>query len=130
MLKALVLQITAVSDDTSITVQTALLLIVAAVLAIVVKELLQVRRRVSDLESRMPQAADRVNSSDGFSAASSDAASQNQISADTVAAITAAVHLVCDSPHRIVAINAPPPEHQQAWSSEGRRQVFQSHRVR
>jgi hypothetical protein len=46
-----------------------------------------------------------------------------------VAAIAAAVALVVKGRHRIVAVH-PDAEAQHAWSAEGRREIYHSHRVR
>lgn len=48
---------------------------------------------------------------------------------DTIAAIVAAVHVTLGSNHRILKIGAANHD-RQAWSMEGRRQVFHSHKVR
>jgi len=46
-----------------------------------------------------------------------------------VAAIAAAVALVVKRRHRIVAVH-PDAEAQHAWSAEGRREIYHSHKVR
>ena len=46
-----------------------------------------------------------------------------------VAAIAAAVAIVIRVPHRIVAVH-PDYEAQHAWSAEGRREIYLSHKVR
>jgi Na+-transporting methylmalonyl-CoA/oxaloacetate decarboxylase gamma subunit len=46
-----------------------------------------------------------------------------------VAAIAAAVALVVKGRHRIVAVH-PDAEAQHAWSAEGRRDIYHSHKVR
>jgi hypothetical protein len=46
-----------------------------------------------------------------------------------VAAIAAAVALVIRVPHRIAAIH-PDFEAQHAWSAEGRREIYLSHKIR
>ncbi|MDD2763697.1 MAG: OadG family transporter subunit [Opitutaceae bacterium] len=46
-----------------------------------------------------------------------------------LAAIAAAVASVVSRPHRIVMVK-PDPEAQQAWSAEGRRAIYQSHKIR
>jgi hypothetical protein len=46
-----------------------------------------------------------------------------------LAAIAAAVAVVVRQPHRIIAIQ-PDTSAQRAWSSEGRRELYHSHRVR
>lgn len=47
----------------------------------------------------------------------------------TIAVITAAIHAVCGSRARIVSLS-PESGPGQAWSKEGRREIYQSHRVR
>jgi hypothetical protein len=47
-----------------------------------------------------------------------------------IAAIAAAVHCVLGARARLVAVGAADASGQQAWSREGRRQVFQSHQLR
>jgi hypothetical protein len=51
------------------------------------------------------------------------------ISEDIVAAIAAAVAVTIRRPHHIIAIH-PDPNVQRAWSSEGRREIYRSHRIR
>jgi hypothetical protein len=46
-----------------------------------------------------------------------------------IAAIAAAVAVVVRPPHRIVAIH-PDADTQHAWSAEGRRQIYLSHKIR
>jgi hypothetical protein len=47
-----------------------------------------------------------------------------------IAAIAAAVHCVLGARARLVAVGPSDASGQQAWSREGRRQVFQSHQLR
>ncbi len=49
--------------------------------------------------------------------------------AEEVAAIAAAVRCVLGAGARVVAV-VPPDANAQAWSREGRREVFQSHQIR
>lgn len=49
---------------------------------------------------------------------------------ETLAVIAAAVAVTLQKPHRIVQIRATPNAWLQAWSLEGRRQIFHSHTVR
>jgi Na+-transporting methylmalonyl-CoA/oxaloacetate decarboxylase gamma subunit len=49
---------------------------------------------------------------------------------ETLAAIAAAVAVTMQSPHRIVQIRPTGSAWLQAWSLEGRRQIFQSHTLR
>jgi hypothetical protein len=51
------------------------------------------------------------------------------IDAGILAAIAAAVAVVVRQPHRIIAVQADSGA-QRAWSAEGRREIYHSHRVR
>ena len=51
------------------------------------------------------------------------------IDAGVLAAIAAAVAVVIRQPHRIIAVQ-PDSGSQRAWSAEGRREIYHSHRVR
>lgn len=57
-------------------------------------------------------------------------AGESGITAETVAVISAAVAVTLHEPHRIVQIQPSSNPWVQAWSAEGRRQIFQSHHVR
>ncbi len=48
---------------------------------------------------------------------------------EEAAVIAAAVHCLFGANARVVAV-VPPSDHAQAWSREGRREVFQSHQIR
>jgi Na+-transporting methylmalonyl-CoA/oxaloacetate decarboxylase gamma subunit len=52
------------------------------------------------------------------------------ISREIRAVIAAAVYVSLKGAHRIIEINPVTSAQTQAWSMEGRRQIFQSHRVR
>jgi hypothetical protein len=51
------------------------------------------------------------------------------IDAGILAAIAAAVAVVVRHPHHIIAVQ-PDAGAQHAWSAEGRREIYHSHRVR
>ena len=51
------------------------------------------------------------------------------IDAGVLAAIAAAVAVVVRQPHRIIAVQTDSGA-QRAWSAEGRREIYHSHRVR
>jgi hypothetical protein len=51
------------------------------------------------------------------------------LDAGVLAAIAAAVATMVRRPHRIIAVQ-PESEAQHAWSAEGRREIYHSHRVR
>ena len=60
----------------------------------------------------------------------------DEITPEIVAVVAAAVHALIQEPHRILSISQAGDragqltQEIQAWSMEGRRQIFQSHRVR
>ncbi len=62
--------------------------------------------------------------------AGAGAANAEELPADLRAAIAAAVYTTLGSSHKIVEIRASDSVLLQAWSMEGRRQIFQSHKFR
>ena len=58
------------------------------------------------------------------------AGAEEKISVDVRAAIAAAVHVTLGPGHRILDIRQVSGDRQQIWSIEGRRQIFQSHKIR
>ena len=59
------------------------------------------------------------------------AADEAAIPPEVVAVIAAAIHASVDTPHRIVAVQlADQGAGHTAWSVEGRREIYRSHRVR
>jgi len=53
-----------------------------------------------------------------------------ELPAETLAIIASAVSAVLHGPHRILQIRSETDPHIQAWSLEGRRQIFESHHIR
>jgi hypothetical protein len=98
--------------------KTVLLIAVTVVLLLVAKKLLGMHRRLEALETAAP-----------FPKPDSAAIESNVIPAHTVAAISAAIHTTLNARHKILSIGEA-HANRQAWSVEGRRQVFQSHKVR
>jgi hypothetical protein len=98
--------------------KTALLVVVTVALFTVTRKLVSLHRRIEALESAPP-----------FPANTPPNANNGHIPPETVAAISAAVHTTLRGRLRILAIGEPCPK-RQAWSVEGRRQVFSSHNVR
>lgn len=94
------------------------LIVVTLALIIVTRKLLGLHRRVVALETTPP-----------FPLNQPPTKTNHQIPPETVAAITAAVHTTLRANLRILSIGEPCPK-RQAWSVEGRRQVFSSHNVR
>lgn len=110
----------------AIEVETALLLLIAGALVYLAKLLADVRSRLTLLENRLKPRTGLQGSS-GVPV-SNAAAAPEPIPAHVLATIAAAVHYTLRVPHRLVAI--APSQEFQAWSLEGRRQVFQSHQIR
>jgi len=94
--------------------KTALLVVVTVALYVVTRKLVGLHRRIEVLETSAPFPVAPTNPG---------------IAPETVAAISAAVHTTLRAHHRILSIGEPCPK-RQAWSVEGRRQVFSSHNVR
>jgi hypothetical protein len=100
--------------------KTALLVVVTVALFAVSRKLIGLHRRIEVLETGSPFP----------SANSSKTITNNQaVAPETVAAISAAVHTTLRSRLRILSVGQVSPD-RQAWSAEGRRQVFASHKVR
>lgn len=110
----------ALSPEPIIEVRTALLVITSGLCLFLMKALATARR-----ELRQVQAAARRQAQAALAASTAAAG----VPPELVAVITAAVCVTLDgAPHRITRIAAPTPL--PAWSLEGRREVFGSHRVR
>jgi len=107
------------SPTSLIDVKTALLLIVTVALFAVSKKLVGLHRRIEILET----------TSAFTPASSSQTKLDDTIAPETVAAISAAIHTTLRSRLRILTVGQVSAD-RQAWSAEGRRQVFASHKVR
>lgn len=134
-----------IAQTTTIDFQTALLILIAVALVIVVQKLIGLSRRLDTLESKgqsesttparlesgatssVPTSSSA--SSTGVAKTASTAPHTEVLSTETFAAIAAAIHTVMRRPVRILSIGQATSE-RQAWSVEGRRQVFHSHQVR
>ncbi|MFT3782669.1 MAG: OadG family protein [Nibricoccus sp.] len=114
-------------SSSSLSIQTILLAVIAVALVAVAFGLAKLSRRVKTVEAT----ATRPPFAPPMPATPSPVAPavNGKIPPQVVAAISAAVHLSIGSNHRILAVGQPCP-HRQAWSLEGRRQVFSSHKVR
>ena len=106
------------SPTSLIDFKTALLVIVTVSLFAVSKKLIGLHRRIEALETTPP-----------FPSANPPKIKSDSIAPQTVAAISAAIHTTLHSRLRILSIGLISPD-RQAWSAEGRRQVFASHKVR
>jgi len=100
---------------------TALLILVAAGLLYLAKTVFSLRREVTALRAlpgkpvrHFPDVPPAVGNTNGPSP-------------EICAAIAAAIAVALEPGHRVVSITNAPTT---LWSQEGRRQVFQSHRVR
>lgn len=108
-----------------ISFQTALLVVIAGALIFLAKNLANLNRRLASLEASPNPAKLRASHAKAPPAAEST----NGVTAEVIAAITAAVHTTIKGPARILSVGPICPN-RQAWSAEGRRQVFSSHKVR
>jgi hypothetical protein len=104
-----------------ISVQTALLIILGIILLLAAKSLASLHRRVDALSAAaQPKQA---------KAAPASEATDGSPPPEIIAVITAAVVETLGSEHRIVSINADTQDNP-SWSHEGRRQIFNSRKVR
>lgn len=101
-----------------ISFQTALLVIIAGALLFLAKNLAKLNNRLATVEavSRAPFAP-------------REASGAGVVEPEVVAAISAAIHTTLGARHRIISVGEIYPN-RLAWSAEGRRQVFGSHKVR
>lgn len=99
--------------------KTVLLIVVTATLFFVAFKLMHMHRRLEALETASPFPPAVLPS----------APTKASLPPQTVAAISAAVHTTLSSRHKILSIGESNSD-RQAWSLEGRRQVFHSHKVR
>jgi hypothetical protein len=106
------------SPTSLIDFKTMLLVIVTVALFAVSRKLIGLHRRIEVLETTPP-----------FPSSLPTQTTSNAVAQETVAAISAAVHTTLRSRLRILSVGQISPE-RQAWSAEGRRQVFASHKVR
>jgi len=106
------------SPTSLIDFKTMLLVIVTVALFAVSRKLIGLHRRIEVLETTPPFPSSRPTQT-----------TSNAIAPETVAAISAAVHTTLRSRLRILSVGQISPD-RQAWSAEGRRQVFASHKVR
>lgn len=115
------------ADPAAISIQTAVLVIMAGALLFLAKALIELRTRVEEMERR-PGPAD----SGGPPAASLPAATvphpTEKVPPEVLAVIAAAVHVAHGGRARIVSVS--PELDDLGWSREGRRQIFHSHKVR
>ena len=106
------------SPTSLIDFKTMLLVIVTVALFAVSRKLIGLHRRIEVLETTPP-----------FPSSLPTQTTSNAIAQETVAAISAAVHTTLRSRLRILSVGQVSAD-RQAWSAEGRRQVFASHKVR
>ena len=106
------------SPTSLIDFKTMLLVIVTVALFAVSRKLIGLHRRIEVLETTPP-----------FPSSLPTQTTSNAVAQETVAAISAAVHTTLRSRLRILSVGQISPD-RQAWSAEGRRQVFASHKVR
>lgn len=104
-----------------ISVQTALLIILGITVLFAAKSLAKLHRRVDALSAAArPKQAKAAKASE---------ATDGSPPPEIIAVITAAVVETLGSEHRIVSISADTQDNP-SWSHEGRRQIFNSRKVR
>jgi len=116
---------TASQTSDPISFQTALLVIIASALLLVAKNLASLNHRISSVESGKTS----NNRQDGAIGTQHSAMPAGMVAPEVVAAISAAIHTTLKGNHRIISVGQICAS-RQAWSAEGRRQVFSSHKVR
>jgi hypothetical protein len=110
-----------------ISFQTALLVVLAGAIVFLAIYLSKLNRRLASLEAeKSPRTQPSVAAATPEKAAPIPASA---VAPELVAAISAAVHTTLRARHRIISVGEICPN-RQAWSAEGRRQVFSSHKVR
>jgi hypothetical protein len=109
-----------VTSTGNIELSTALLMIAIAAAFFALKRVLDLGARIDALEQRSPSPPREPQKQDS---------APEIIRPEIAAVIAAAVHLALGPDHRIVEI-APVSVDQTPWSMEGRRQIFESHKVR
>lgn len=97
--------------------RTALLFVILVVLVFCIKLVTEMRQRLQSLESKLDSAVQVPDFE------------EDSLPPEIVAAISAAVVCTVGTEQRIVSV-APVTHEKMAWSLEGRRQVFQSHKLR
>ena len=119
------------SSSNAISFQTALLVIIAGALLFLAKNLASLNRRLASLEAAKTQAPLPTPKPVAPTASLqlSPASPSDTVAPQIVAAISAAIHTTLRARHRIISVGEICPN-RQAWSAEGRRQVFSSHKVR
>jgi len=113
------------SSSDPISFQTVLLVIIAVALLFLATNLAKLNSRIASLEVA------KTTASQPTPAASSQLSPEpaDNVAPHIVAAISAAIHTPLRTRHRIISVGEICPK-RQAWSAEGRRQVFSSHKVR
>lgn len=107
--------------DAAISFADALLFAGIVLLIALWTQLSSLRREVAELRERTNR--------DGGASSQRVAAAPAEISPQVLAAIAAAVFVTCGVGHHIVAVRDP-ENSGRVWSTEGRRQIFESHRLR
>lgn len=107
--------------------QTTLLVLLVVAVVFCARALSQLRSRLAKLEES--HSASVSPHRPAAPAASSPIPVSTGPSPQVVAAIAAAIHVALGGRHRLVGIT-PAHDNHHVWSTEGRRQIFHSHRVR
>lgn len=113
-----------------VSVTSAMLILIGIALGFVWSLLVDIRRRLERIESRLEASPHAVVPSAAVATpAPAPRPDSGAITPQVVAAIAAAVHATLGGRHRIVSVTAQPLD-TFAWSLEGRRTVLHSHKVR
>ena len=109
--------------------QTVLLIIIAGALLFLVRSQAKLNTRLASLEAAKTATTQPASIIQTPPNANSSPKTNDSVPPQIVAAISAAIHTTLRARYRIVSVGEICP-HRQAWSAEGRRQVFSSHKVR
>jgi len=111
------------------TPQTSPISFQTALLVLLVGALLILAKKLTDLNQRLAQVELRTRPPFPAEAKTEPSRTDRVIAPETIAAICAAIHTTLGSRARLVAVGEICPKRQD-WSAEGRRLIFQSHKVR
>ncbi|MEM8549820.1 MAG: OadG family transporter subunit [Verrucomicrobiota bacterium] len=125
-------------NNLTILIGFAFVIVVLAILAIVTQAMgiVFIKRTKAELAAATAKAEAAAKSaeaavskiaSDAAPAAATAASVSNAIDGELVAIIAAAVHATLGEPHEILSITSVTDRQ---WASEGRREIFRSHKVR
>ncbi len=124
---ALVAQVSPAPDNDPISLQTAALIILGAAVIFCWKAIVELRRRLDELPTEA--AARQLPPAPLQPRLAVPPVVDASPSPELIAVIAVAVHAAIKTRHRIVSVQPLPAEHH-AWSIDGRRRIFESHKMR